>query len=169
MQSSFKANVKQQLLLAAKDYSELFDKIILVSSSEFQFEKEYVLRFSKTNFLHLTGVISHLSAEEFFLKCFNETIEEDDFDYDKVKNKTNIKNKLKCLVSISTMFNKEVLVQEIFVKNRVVCKLATADDRCTIGFADGHYCLWPKTLLNKNHLDESKPIFLVKPIVKKKD
>ena len=33
----------------------------------------------------------------------------------------------------------------------------------TIGFVDGHYCVWPITLLDKNHLDKDKPIHIIKP------
>ena len=97
-----------------------------------------------------------------------ETISECDFDYNAIKNKNSIKNKLNCLIKLSSFFLKEVFVQECFKKNKVVCKLATADDSCTIGFADGHYCLWPKTILSKNHLDISQPIYIVTPIIKTK-
>lgn len=168
MKNSFKTNIRLQLILASREYSKMLDKAIILESSKFQFENKYLLLFNKANFLHLTGVMSHLSANEFFDKCFSETIDENDFGYNEIKNKTNIKNKLKCLVIISSLFTKDIYVQEVFVKNRVVCKLATADNCCTIGFADGHYCLWPKTILSKNRLDSLKPTYLVKPIIKNK-
>ena len=166
MQNSFKENVRKQLLVAAQEYFSLLNKTIIIKSEEFEFQKIYIIKFDKTNFLHLTGVISVLKAGDFFEKCYNSSISIDDFDYDEVKNKTNIKNKLRCLVTISTMFNKELFAQEHFEKNRVICKIATSDSSYTIGFIGGVHCVYPKTVLNKNRLNESKPIIKVIPIVK---
>ena len=45
------------------------------------------------------------------------------------------------------------------------CKIATSDNKRTLGFTDGRYYLYPKTLLAKNHLDLNKPIIKVKPII----
>ena len=102
----------------------------------------------------------------FFDKCFDSTITIDDFDYDEIKNKTNIKNKLRCLITLSTFFDKELLAQEQFVKNRIVCKLATSDGSFTIGFTGGKHRVYPKTVLNKNRLDETKPIIKIIPLIK---
>jgi hypothetical protein len=166
MNNLFKEKIKEQLLIAAHDFFKLLNKNITISSDDFEFQKNYLLKFNKTNFLHLTGVISHIKADLFFEKCFDGTITVDDFDYDEIKNKTNIRNKLKHLVNISKMFDKELLVQEQFVKNKVICKIATSDNECTIGFAGGNYCVYPKTILNKNRLDKTKPIIKIKPIIK---
>ena len=166
MQNLFKENVRKQLLVAAQEYFSLLNKTIIIKSKHFEFQKIYVIKFDKTTFLHLTGVISTLKAGDFFEKCYNSSISIDDFDYDEVKNKTNIKNKLRCLVTISTMFNKELFAQEHFEKNRVICKIATSDGSYTIGFIGGAHCVYPKTVLNKNRLNESKPIIKVIPIVK---
>ena len=166
MANLFKDKVKEQLIVAAHEFFKLLGKNITISSDDFEFQKDYLLKFNKTNFLYLTGVVSHIKWDLFFKKCFDGTILADDFDYDEIKNKTNIRNKLKHLVNISKMFDKELLAQEQFVRNKVVCKVATADNECTIGFADGHYCVYPKTILNKNRLDETKLIIKIKPIIK---
>ena len=166
MQNSFKENVRKQLLVAAQEYFSLLNKTIIIESNDFEFQKIYIIKFDKTNFLHLTGVISTLKAGDFFEKCYNSSISIDDFDYDEVKNKTNIKNKLRCLVTISTMFNRELFAQEHFEKKRVICKIATSDGSYTIGFIGGVHCVYPKTVLNKNRLNESKPIIKVIPVVK---
>ena len=165
MVNSFKENIKKQLLIAAQEYSFFLDKTILLNSEQFIKQRVYYLKFSKTNFLHLTGVISDLKPEEFFNKCFNGSVEVNDFDYDDVKNKTNLKNKLKCLVVLSTLFNKELLVQENFVRNNVICKIATSDGRFTIGFTGGERSVYPKTILNKNRLDETKTILIISPVI----
>ena len=110
----------------------MLDKMIVVGSDDFENRKKYTLKFSKTNYLHLTGVISQLKPEEFFNRCFDGIISVDDF-----------------------------------VKNKIFCKLATANSTCTIGFTGGERSLWPRTILNKNRLDESRPIYTVKPIILK--
>ena len=166
MQNSFKENVRRQLLVAAQEYFTLLNKIIIIESNDFTYQKRYFIKFNKSNFLHLTGVISNLNADDFFSKCFDSSIKIDDFYYDDVKNKTNIKNKLRCLITISSMFDKELLAQEQFVKNRVICKLATSDGSFTIGFTGGAYCVYPKTVLNKNRLNEDRPIIRVRPSCK---
>ena len=142
------------------------NKIVIIESNDFTYQKRYFIRFNKSNFLHLTGVISKLNAGDFFSKCYDSSITIDDFDYDKVKNKTNIKNKLRCLITISSMFDKELLAQEQFIKNRVICKLATSDGSFTIGFTGGAYCVYPKTVLNKNRLSKEQPIIRVRPSCK---
>lgn len=166
MQNSFKENVRRQLLVAAQEYFALLNKVVTIESEDFIYQKTYLIKFDKANFLHLTGVISYVKASDFFDKCYDSSITVDDFDYDEVKNKTNIKNKLRCLATISSIFSKELFAQEQFVKNRVVCKLATSDGSFTIGFTGGKNCIYPKTVLNKNRLDEKKPIIRVIPSIK---
>ena len=165
MQNSFKQNVRQQLLVAAQEYFVLLNKTVIIESNDFESQKKYIIKFNKSNFLHLTGVISNLKASVFFDKCHDSSITLDDFNYDEIKNKTNIKNKLRCLATISSMFDNELFAQEQFVKNRIICKIATSDGSCTIGFSGGIHCVYPKTVLNKNRLDESKPIIKVTPIL----
>lgn len=166
MQNSFKENVRKQLLVAAQEYFALLNKVVTIESKDFIYQKTYFIKFDKANFLHLTGVISYVKASDFFDKCNDSSITVDDFNYDEVKNKTNIKNKLRCLATISSSFSKELFAQEQFVKNRVVCKLATSDGSFTIGFTGGKNCIYPKTVLNKNRLDEKKPIIRVIPSIK---
>ena len=165
MANLFKENVRTQLIIAAQEYFNLLDKKIILESCNFEYQKRYVLRFEKGNFLHLTGVLTMLKAEEFFNKCLDDSISTNDFDFNEIKNKTNIKYKLRCLVDLSSMFKQELLVQEQFVKNKVSCKIAASDKSFTIGFAGGEYCIYPKTILNKNKLDETKPILTIVPIV----
>ena len=47
-----------------------------------------------------------------------------------------------------------------------LCKLAISDGSFTIGFTGGKNCTYPKTVLNKNRLDEKKPIIRVIPSIK---
>ena len=66
MQNSFKENVRLQLLVAAQQYFILLNKSVLIESDSFEYQKQYLISFNKTNFLHLTGVKSNLKADEFF-------------------------------------------------------------------------------------------------------
>ena len=164
MKNEFQVKVQESLLISAKDYFSLISKIIILESEEFEAKKRLVLKFTGTNFIHLTGLSTKLSAAEFFCKCLNSSIVFDDY-YIDPKKKSAIKNKLKNLMDLSTIFNNEILVQENFVKNTISCTIATSDNKRTLGFIDGHYCLYPKTLLDKNHLDINKKIIRVKPII----
>ena len=165
MKNEFKIKVRESLLSSAKDYFSLLTKLIILDSEQFEVQKRYVLKFGKTNFLHLTGLSTTLTPFEFFDKCLDSTISCDDFYLGKQRDKSTIRKKLANLVNLSEIFNGELLVQEDFIKNMINCKIATSDNKRTLGFADGRYCLYPKTLLDKNHLDLNKPIIKVKPII----
>lgn len=168
MNNSFKATVRKQLIEASKSYSKLLDVKISIFSEHFEFSNQYTLRFYKTNFLHLTGVKTSLSAEEFFEKCFNKSIVEQDFDCDSTKEtKGIVRQKMKHLVKIGDIFNKKLLFQEKFEKGKVACVIATTNGECTVGFVDAKYCVRPKTILDKNHLNKNKQIIEVVPSISK--
>lgn len=166
MQISFKTKVRKQLIEAAKSYSKLLKVKITISSNLFVVSNKYILRFYKTNFLHLTGVKTKLSTEEFFNKCFNDLITEDDFDCDSTKElKGFVRQKIKHLVNFDSIFTQKLLFQEKFVKGKISCTIATTNGECTIGFIDAKYCVRPKTVLDKNHLDKNKNIIEVVPLI----
>lgn len=163
---SFKETIQLQLIQAAKSYSALLDKRIEISSSDFKLSKKYVIRFYKSNFLHLTGVLTSMAPEDFFNKCFEETIALDDFNCEstsQIKGLTRLK--MKHMVTIGSFFDSEIDVQEDFEKGAIKCLVGASNNRCTIGFVDAKYCVRPRTILDKNHLDELKPIIKVKPIM----
>lgn len=109
-----------------------------------------------------------MSTEDFFLKCYAGTIIESDYSLGPNNDRKTVKRKLKNLISIGDFFKNEIMVQEAFIKNQIVCKIATSDGKCTLGFMDAKYYLRPKTILANNHLDENKPIYRVTPIIKKR-
>lgn len=51
------------------------------------------------------------------------------------------------------LFEKELLAQDNFKKNKVECAFATSDNSCTLGFAAAGR---PKSLLRGNKLDTTK-------------
>ena len=163
----FKETVRNRLIESAKKYYSLINKKIIISSESFVVKQEYIIRFYETNFLHLTGVKTKLSPERFFNKCFNESILMEDFDCDSTTQlKGLVRLKMRNMVNIDSFFIDEIEVQEDFEKGSIKCLLGASDNKCTIGFVDAKYCLRPKTILDKNHLDKEKPIIKVVPIIK---
>ena len=58
------------------------------------------------------------------------------------------------------------MVEETFIKNQIICRIATSDGKCTMGFVDAKFYLRPKTILANNHLNRNRPIYNVVPIIK---
>ena len=163
----FKETVKNRLIESARKYQSLIGKKIVITSESFILKKEYIIRFYETNFLHLTGIKTSLSPLKFFSKCFDGTLSFDDFDCDStIQLKGLVRLKTRNLVNIDSFFNGEIEVQEDFEKGTIRCLLGASDNLCTIGFVDAKYCVRPKTILDKNHLDKNKPIIKVIPIIK---
>ena len=166
MKQSFKKTIRDKLIQAAMSYSKLLEKEIVIASSSFECSDSYTIRFFKSNFLHLTGVSTNLSSEDFFEKCLNGLIDENDFSVDKtIEQKGLVRLKMKHLPFINSFFDGEVLVQDNFEKGSIKCLVATSDGKCTIGFVDAKYHMRPKTILDKNHLSKTKKIISVKPII----
>lgn len=165
---SFKSKTYNKLLISAKKYYTLLDKQIILISNKFEKQKIYKIRFYKDNFLHLTGVKTSLSAEDFFDRCFNKTISLCDFDCESTSMlKGLVRKKIRNLVNIDTFFDNKIYVEENFSKSSIRCALASTNNVFTIGFADAKYHLRPQTLLDKNCLNKNKEIITVKPIIKK--
>ena len=160
-------NIKQALIDSAQSYFVLLKNEIVLKSDSFINQQLYKLRFFETNFLHLTGLKTNLSAKEFYDRCYAGTILETDYSLGPNNDRKTVKRKLKNLVHIGEFFSQEILVQETFIKNQIVCRIATSDGKCTIGFVDAKDYLRPKTILANNHLDDSRPIYSVVPQIHK--
>ena len=154
---AFKESILNKLIIAANEYYKLVGIDFVITSDNFVYRNEYLLRFHKDNFLHLTGVHTKINAGEFFEKCFNGSISVDDYVCDSTDDlKGKVKEKLRNLATIGSFFEKELVFQEMFEKNRVKCKIATSDGKCTLGFISINKMVHvPLTLLNKNQIDES--------------
>ena len=152
---TFKESVQSKLIIAANEYKRLIGIDFIIKSNHFKINNEYLIRFHNDNFLHLTGVITSLSANDFFKKCINETITADDFVCDISEElKGKVKEKLRNLSTIGDFFNRDLVFQEMFEKNRVKCKIATSDGKYTLGFICIKKEIYvPLTLLNKNQID----------------
>ncbi len=159
---SFKSTVLEALISNSKIYFNNFVTTeYLIYSENFIEEKFYTITAKKDNYLHLTGVKTPLNANQFFDKCFNGTLKEDDFDLGNTSLKGSIRRKVKVLPKACSLFlNGEILVEEKFIKNQVSCSFASTDKDCTLGF-----CLSknskPLTLLKGNQLKSPMNVDLI--------
>lgn len=163
--TSFKKRVLQQIVTSAHIYKSTFmDYEYLVYSSKFSLNLYYLISAHSDNYLHLTGVYTLLSANEFFIKALEGTLAENDFEISKPdqptaiskNNKGTIRKKINALPYIDNLFNTDTFVQESFHKNQIRCSFATSDDNITMGFIHTASNARPKTLLKGNELDLSK-------------
>ena len=159
--------LKSELHIASKKYGSLIDQSFLIYDDQLENKKGYLLRFYKNNFLHLTGVKTNLSAKEFYFKCFNDTLKQNDLtNFSNNTYRRLFRGKLYALKQIDQYFYQTLDVQENFERNSVLCTIATSDGIKTIGFAKVNKINVPKTILNKNKLDLNKPIYSIKPTIK---
>lgn len=157
---TFKERVKEIAIQEAVFYKEIFtENTYLIYSSNFKKKAFYILSAERDNYLHLIGVHTNLSAMEFFEKCIAQTLTEDDFDFEKPYQNENVvkgsvRRKIKCLPSLKNIFdNDDLLFEEDFKKNSIICALAASDQKLTLGFAYGAKSR-PKTLLKGNELSD---------------
>lgn len=140
---SFKERVKNIAIEEALNYKSIFvDKEYLVFSKQFINKPYYIISANPDNYLHLIGVNSHLSAKSFFNKCINKTLSTDDFDFIKPNSdgrviKGSVRRKIKMLPSLKSLFDSNLLFEENFKRNNVVCAIATSDNLITFGFTNG--------------------------------
>lgn len=161
---SFKERVKREIIAAAKDYKRYFvDYDYLLYSKDFRYQRCYFISAKEDNFLHLTGVHTHLSAQQFFEKCLDDTLTEDDFDIGDKMQKGSIRRKISVLTQAMSLFSgHQIYVEEQFRKNRISCSFAsaTSDNICTIGFTKTKLSK-PQTVLKGNFLKEPVAVDLL--------
>ena len=160
-QKSFKERVKETVISNAVSYKWSYVKYeYLLCSEAFKHSAYYIVSAHEDNYLHLTGLHTSLSAEDFFNKCLNGTLDETDFDFAKEGQnekevKGSVRRKINSLSDMMNMFSGSAMVEEDFVKNRIKCSFATASPGVTLGFIVAGKAK-PMTLLKGNELDSSK-------------
>ena len=78
---SFKTRVLETAISYSKGYYSLYVSLdYLIISDAFHIHPYYIVSAEKSNYLHLLGVSTGLSASDFFEKCYNGTLTEDDFE-----------------------------------------------------------------------------------------
>lgn len=160
-QISFKTRVKNIAIQYAKEYYSYYVcKSYIIISDAFERRSFYEIEAEKSNYLHLVGVSTGLSAEEFFDKCLNGTLDDMDFELvfhgkDPKFSKGSIRQKIITLPDMMNIFSAASLVEEDFHKNVVRCSIATTNGLCTVGFVTTPQAR-PMTLLKGDELDHSK-------------
>lgn len=155
---SFKERVRNEAIANAKFYKANFvDHEYLVCSEAFE-NGFHIIKSDKGNYLHLIGIHTELSPEQFFDKCVSEELEETDFDFLKPGKseksvKGSVREKIAVLPEMVNLFTHKLLAEDNFKRNRVECAFTTSDNKCTLGFAISGR---PKSLLKGNKLEESK-------------
>ena len=155
--TSFKQNVLSAICIGAQKYKDVFlDYEYKISSKGFSLKEFYIISASKSNFLHLTGVNTSLSAEQFFDKALNNTLTENDFNFIKKGQtekmvKGSVRRKVRFLSCLDKLLSLSTLVEENFVKNKIICTFAASENSFTLGFISVPLCR-PKTLLKGNEL-----------------
>ena len=95
---------------AAKEYEEkLNNKHFLIVYQKKSLTKTVEIGFRDMNFLHLTGVKTKLSAQQFYAACLESKLAERDFEID---NKGKVQQKLMVLPCLSKLMSHHCLVGE---------------------------------------------------------
>jgi len=157
---SFKQRACNIFIQCAADYQSVFlDYEYLIYGDGFTMLPYYTISAKRGNYMHLTGVNSSLSPYEFFGRCLNGILTENDFDFikpdvseDFVKGV--VRSKVIALPSMKNLFNQKLYAVENFKTGAVTCSLATADNKITVGF-EYRINARPKTLLKGNELRKS--------------
>lgn len=157
----FKSRVVKVSTETAKQYNDYFVKYeYLICSQAFSKNKYYILAAHQTNFLHLTGVKTALSAADFFDKCLEDTLTATDFSIcregqTEKEAKGTIRRKIKALPKIFDIFSEKTIVEEDFSKNNIHCSFVAGDKTYTLGFSLGKK-VKPQTLLDGNFVKSEK-------------
>lgn len=159
MNISFEERVRQEAIKYSKVYKcNFLDYEYLICSVAFTEKDYYIISANKNNYQHLIGVNSLISPQDFFEKCYNDTLSVQDFNFIKKGQsekevKGSVRRKIKVLpLALNIFNNNQILVEERFSKNNVYCSFATSDNKCTFGFINNRYSV-PKTLLKNNELN----------------
>lgn len=143
---------------AAKKYEEkLNDKHFLIIYREGKATKTVTVGFRDMNFLHMTGVKTKLSAQQFYAACLESKLSEHDFEID---NKGKVQQKLMVLPYLA-----EILYHHCMIGNFInsgICIRAdyfVGDTRAvlSVGFRNGKQTDFPVTLYNEDVRKLSQP------------
>jgi len=158
---SFKERVKNEIISAAKVYMQIYVYYeYLICSDAFIAKDYYIIDAKPDNYQHLTGVNSLISSQDFFNKCCDGTLQVTDFNFIKQGQseksvKGSVRRKIAILPYMMNLFQGDVLVEETFTRNQIICTFATADNKCTLGFIDSSKSR-PMSLLKGNELNTQR-------------
>lgn len=143
---------------AAKNYEEkLNDKHFLIVYREGNDTKTVSVGFRDMNFLHMTGVKTRLSAQQFYAACLESKLSEHDFEID---NKGKVQQKLMVLPYLSELLYHHCMIGDFI--NSGICIRAdyfVGDTRAvlSVGFRTGKRTDFPVTLYKEDVRKLSQP------------
>ncbi|MFV0395770.1 MAG: PBECR4 domain-containing protein [Coprobacillaceae bacterium] len=171
---SFKQRVRNIAVEEAKYFKiDYIDTQYLILSKNFKNKEFYIITAEKDNYLHLLGVNTNLSCKDFFDKCYNGTLLEQEFDFNKKgqseKNvKGSVRRKIATIKYLHKLFYDEFLIEEDYQSNSLRCAIMTSDgNNITLGFSYG-YKSYPMSLLKGNQM-KSEPVLPDLVLTKGKD
>jgi hypothetical protein len=162
MQKSFYERIKDEVIEASVAYESnyvLVDYLVVYGKDD---KYSHVkIQAEKDNFLHLTGIMTNLKPNIFLEKCFTGTLIVSDINIPSTKieeksYKGTLRRKINVLKDFTNGIDSSYVIQENFVKNRVVCTIASTNLNLTIGFINTGNCLRPKSLISGDELDFTK-------------
>ncbi|MCL2361730.1 MAG: PBECR4 domain-containing protein [Defluviitaleaceae bacterium] len=125
---TFKQRTRSEIVKSAADYKAVFiDYDYLIFSEDFKIKPYYIISANADNYPHLTGVNSLLpSAQTFFDKCIDGSLEESDFDFaSKNRSESDVKGPKTLLQSNELDTASAVLVQLVLRRSRGADKFDT--------------------------------------------
>ena len=159
---TFKERIAAIAIAQAPKYKSVYiDYEYLICSDIFVLKDYYILTAKGDNYQHLIGVNTpNLSPDDFFNKCLSGNITDSDFDFNKPGKtpesvKGSVRKKIKVLPYFTSMIGKDLVVQENFQKNKVVCSFATTDCNMTVGYISNKKAT-PKSLMSGDRIDWGK-------------
>lgn len=169
MTKPFYERIKDDVVEASLAYESNYVLIdyLIVYGKDSKFS-HITIKAERDNYLHLTGIITKLKPKIFFEKCLNNTLLSSDICVPATKAleksyKGTLRRKINVLKDFTKGVDSSYVIQENYVKNRVVCSIASTNLNLTIGYIDTGNCLRPKSLISGDSLDHSKKqsLFLI--------
>lgn len=142
----------------AEYYKDFFlAKDYLIYSRDFKNRNYYIVVAQEKNFLHLTGMSlkNKYDAKRFVKKLINDEIEESDIYLPSSFKRGAIRDKRIVLNELENFWSQKLEVEENFIHNKVSCKLASTNGKCTLGFIENGF-LRPATLLRGKLTSENR-------------
>lgn len=146
------------MIEAAKQYEEkLNDKHFLIVYREGKYIKTVDVGFRDMNFLHMTGVKTGLSAQQFYAACLESKLSEYDFEID---NKGKVQQKLMVLPYLAELLYHHCMIGD-FINSGICIRadyfVGDAKAVLSVGFRTGKKTDFPVTLYKEDVRKLSQP------------
>ena len=153
-----KKTALQVIVKAAKEYNvKLNNKHFMVIYQENGITKTVTVGFRDMNFLHMTGVKTKLSAQQFYSACLDGKLSEKDFEID---NKGKVQQKLSVLPYLSELLYNNCMIGN-FINSGICIRadyfVGNTKAVLSVGFRIGKTVDFPVTLYSEDVRKLSQP------------